>query len=266
MQFILFLLSSASTSLIISFIPHAEAASFLSIFSVSNIVCSLWFTLAFSYARSATLASWWIPVGAGVLGIGVLVFGDRGLWFFYPFSIIAADYATTQSGSTRLSTAYRILLIFSVIPFVLFEEHFKYWIFARSILCIIFVGLAVISGKGFVRLNIKTPFRMIAVMYIFYSGSLLALPLISGSNAQTLKIWYVGTQIGLGLILKKLDFSMRGANSKIGTISVLITAATVCMPIGMTALAPNMAFLAIYVVSAIALSQLKISPAVEKAA
>jgi hypothetical protein len=266
MQFLLFLLSSASTSLIIAYIPHAQAAGFLSIFSASNIVCSLAFTLAFSYTRSARSATFWIPLACAVLLGAIFFVGDPALWFFYPFALLAADYATTQSGSPRLSSIYRILLIVSVLPFVLFEEHFKYWILARSVLCLVFVALALATGGGFVKLNIKTPFRMIAVMYIFYSGSLLALPLIPGVAVHHLKIWYVGSQIGLGLMLKKLDFTMRGANSKIGRIAPLITIATLGLPVGMMLLAPNLLFLAIYVVSALALSQLKVTPVLDSKA
>lgn len=260
MQFFLFLFSYALNPLIIYAVPTAQAEGFLTIYAVSSVVFSLLFTIAFAYQGLVDFTRYWVPLLSLMLIVAAAVTGADGLWVLYPFTLLVGDYICTQSGSNKISIIYRVLLILSAVPFIFFPEYFELLVWLRSAFGIAFVVVLMVLVKQFHVLAIKSPVKWIAVTYIFYSGSLLVVPTLGGGDGEHLKHWFIGMQVGLGLILKKLDFSVRAVSGKAGLLFKAIDVFVLLIPVVLMFISFDWLLLAVYVVSVIALYQLRLSP------
>ncbi|MFV8366705.1 hypothetical protein [Flavobacterium sp. XS1P27] len=232
MYFILFVLSFALNPLIIGYLPIEYTKEFLSCFAIANLIFSLLFTLCFGWLKTAKTANYWIPSIAFILLLSVLFFGNRALWFYYTFILLAADYSVTQTSSLKISLYYRIYLISSVLLLVCFKNFFYEFIIIRSVVCTMFVFVVILSKKEFCPLSLKSPWKMILITFTFYSGTLALLPnIFDNQNLLNLKVWYVGAQVGLGLILKELDFSTRANTTNNKIFIDLIKVGSILLPI-----------------------------------
>jgi hypothetical protein len=258
MHFILFLTSAASNALVLLSIPHLAVAEFLNILTLANIVFSLLFTLMFSYNITAKLAPYWLVTACMFSIVAVAFLPDFVIWIVYPLSLLGADYATSQTGSTKLSYFYRISIILSTIPFLVSQSFFDTALLCRTGISLIFILYSVSQRKDFSKLIVNSPFRMILVTYTFYSGSLLMLTIIPNTNPLSIKFWYVGSQIGLGLILKLIDFKIRSIASTFSLINQVILLFASLLPILLFTIYPSFLYLAIYSISALALGWLAI--------
>ncbi len=268
MHLILFVLSFALNPLIIGYLPAEYTKEFLTYFSVANLIFSLVFTLLFGWTKTARMANVWIPCLAFVILLSFMLFGRKVLWFYYTFVLLAADYSVTQTNSKKISLFYRIYLISSVLILLIFKNIFFEFIIFRSSVCSSFVALILFSKKEYFQLSVKSPLKMIFITFTFYSGTLALLPnLFDSKNLLNLKIWYVGGQIGLGLILKELDFATRANTSNNTNLSLLIKLGSIVLPICILSFSfylnqnisffPNLIALAMYYVSLYALYQVK---------
>ena len=231
MQFILFFLSFALNPVIVKYIPDNYARQFLSDFSIANVIFSLLFTIFFGWPTTAIRAKFWIPlIGLFMITINFLL-NIQIINFYYTFFLLAADYSVTQTNQTKLIIIYRIFLIISVIPLILAFINFNQFIFLRSFICTLIVVFIIFAGYQFNPLRVKSPFKMILITFTFYSGSLALLPVIFNDNSVTsLKIWYSGTQIGLGTILKKIDYSLRSSSISYKYIFKIINIGSIILP------------------------------------
>lgn len=231
MQFILFVLSFALNPLIIGYLPSEYTKEFLMYSSAANLIFSLGFTLLFGWEKTARKASFWIPILAIVILILSVFFGKKTLWFYYTFVLLAADYSVTQTQSRNSSLYYRIYLIISALSLLLFKSFFYEFIILRSIGCSLFVIYIISTQKDFYPLAVKSPLKMIVMTFTFYSGSLTLLPhLFDSKNLINLKLWFVGSQIGLGLTLKELDYLIRGNSTQNKLISNFLKIGSLLLP------------------------------------
>jgi hypothetical protein len=268
MHFFLFVLSFALNPLIIGYLPNESTKEFLTSFSIANLVFSLAFTLLFGWGKTAKKANYWIPILALILLILLAIFGKKILWFYYTFILLAADYSVTQTDSKKISLYYRIYLISSVLILLIFKNVFFEFIVLRSIVCSLFVLVIIVSQKEYCQLSIKSPLKMIVITFTFYSGSLALMPnIFDAKSLLNLKVWYVGSQIGLGLILKELDFSIRANTTNNRILSSLIKIGSIMLPIFIIlfsyyldqniSLTSNISAVIIYYISLFALYQVK---------
>jgi hypothetical protein len=176
---------------------------------------------------------------------------------FYPFSLLVGDYICTQSGSAKATITYRILLIASAIPFLFLSQYFLALVVFRVIVCVLFSLILIYLTKKFILLEIKSTYRWIAVTYVFYSGTLLLVPLSGELNSDHVKFWFIGLQVGLGLILKQLDFSIRAIKDKNNRLLVLLDFAVFGIPFILLYFYPDFLLFSAYIVSAVALKQLR---------
>lgn len=257
MRFLLFLISYALNPAIILAVPVKDTVGFLYGYAGSSAVFSFIMLIAFGCEWAVKRIIYWVPLVSCVLIVLVVVYGKSWLWIFYPYSILIGDYITSQSGSDRISNSYRIILIASALPFVIFPQYFYELIVMRSLISIGYVFVLVSIVKSYFVLSITSPFRWILVTYTFYSGSLLLVPLIGGGDPNNAKAWFVGIQVGIGLLLKKLDFSVRAINDNPWIIFVIIDGVVFILPLILVFFFRNYVLLILYVISALSIKQLK---------
>jgi hypothetical protein len=256
MHFVLFLVSYALNPLIVLMVPDHDAELFLGVYAIGSVVFSLYFTFIFSQEKLLNFSKGLILFVVAMVGAMALLTGELlWLWVAYPFSLLAGDYVCTQSGVAKFTLIFRGVLIFSALPFLIFTDMFSGLIALRIALCLVFMLFMLYVVKSFVVLSIESTIKWISVTYIFYSGSLLLVPLLGGEGAH-IKIWFVTMQGGLGLILKRRDFSVRAVNDKTKILLQLVDIGAFCLPILVMFFYPDWLLLAIYMVSYIALKQL----------
>jgi hypothetical protein len=256
MHFFLFLVSYALNPFIILMVPDQSADQFLTIYATCSIVFSLYFTFLFSQKKLLRIGKLLILVVILLIVLAALITGNIFiLWIAYPFSLLAGDYVCTQSGSTRYTLVFRGILILSAFPLLIFSDLFSELLLLRILVCMAFMLYILFSVKEFLLLTIESTTKWISVTYIFYSGSLLLVPIIGGEGDH-IKIWFVTMQIGLGLILKKLDFSVRAVQDKAKILLNLVDLGTLCLPILVMFFYPDWILLSVYLISYFALRQL----------
>lgn len=257
MRFLLFLFSYAINPAIILAIPDKDVSGFLYNYAASSAIFSFILLIYFSNAWAVKKVAYFVPAASCILISFVALFGKNWLWVYYPYSILIGDYITTQSGSERLSNAYRVLLVASAVPIVLFPQHFYELVAFRSGINTLYALALITKIRTYHVLNIKSPVKWILITYIFYSGSLLLAPQISHNDPATTKAWFIGIQIGIGLLLKKLDFSARAINNNPTRIYLALDVAVFAGPFVLTYFYRNYYLLALYIISALAIRSLE---------
>jgi hypothetical protein len=256
MHFILFLISYALNPVIIMMVPDQSAERFLSVYAIGSIVFSLYFTFIFSQQKVIRFSRSLILLVIFVITLASIITGDViMLWVIYPFALLAGDYVCTQSGSSKYTLIFRCVLIFSALPFIIFSDMFSEMIFLRVAICLLFMLYILIKVKDFMLLTIESTVKWVSITYVFYSGSLLLVPL-SGGDGEHIKIWFVTMQIGLGLILKKLDFSVRAVKDKTKLLLLLVDVGALGLPFLVMIFYPDWILFSVYMVSYLALKQL----------
>ena len=154
MRFALFLLSYALNPIIILSIPSESSKTFLLIYTVASAIFSLIFYWAFIIEYSVQYLKQSIVVASLLAIILLTLFPDMVLWIFYPFAILLGDYVTTQTGSSKISNSYRIMMIATAAPFIFMNDWFSTLILMRSILSISFAIAVTISVTSFIPLKV----------------------------------------------------------------------------------------------------------------
>jgi hypothetical protein len=75
---------------------------------------------------------------------------------------------------------------------------------------LIFYIFILLQEEELLKLDIRSPVAFLITVYIFYSGTLIAIPWLN-SSAIDVKIWYLAAQVSLGLLLKRADFLTRSS-------------------------------------------------------
>jgi hypothetical protein len=237
-------------------VPDQDAELFLSVYAVGSIVFSLYFTFIFSQKKLLVFSKSLILLVVLAIGLIVTLTGDvMWVWLAYPFSLLVGDYVCTQSGSSKYTLIFRGVLIFSALPFLVVTDIFSELISLRIFLCMAFTFYILSKVNSFTLLSIDSTVKWVSITYIFYSGSLLLVPIL-GEGGEHIKIWFVVMQVGLGLILKKLDFSIRAVKDQTKILLNLVDVATLCLPVLVMFFYPDWLLFSVYVVSYLALKQL----------
>lgn len=260
-RFFLFLLSYAINPAIILMVPDKDVAGFLYSYAGSSAIFSFILLITFSSEWAVRRIAYWVPLISCVLLALIALYGKSWLWIFYPYSILIGDYITTQSGSEKISNSYRIVLIISALPIVIFPQYFYELIALRSLINIIYVFVLITLIKSYHVLAIRSPVKWILITYTFYSGSLLVVPQLAHGDPAIAKAWFVGIQVGIGLLLKKLDFSIRAINNNPQIIFKAMDFIVFLLPVILVLFFRNYTLFVLYIISALAIKNLKLSAA-----
>jgi len=134
--------------------------------------------------------------------------------------------------------------------------YFRELLIYRAEFILVFILIVSLFSNEIKVLSVKYPRKWIITTYVSYSGALFLIPVIGGSE-EVLKFWYIGSQIGIGLVLKKLDFSIRSIKKDSSILFNAINVIITIIPLLLMILYPSVVFLTIYVVSILALRNLK---------
>ena len=88
------------------------------------------------------------------------------------------------------------------------------------------------------RLAVTSPIKFTIGNYLFYNGTLILVPLLI-TAPDRLRLWYLAVQIGLVMILKVLDYSMRDAYSLDRRTRLVAYGAAGLAPLPAMAIYPN---------------------------
>lgn len=218
MGIITYALAVLSNMAAILVLPVEHAPRFLKAYSLGSMICGvliiyafsrselgpnlqrmrLWLVLILFITTSISAIGGWVPLQA----------------ITYAAAILLSDYYITQCGTARHVKAYRWLLILSVVPALLGDAFTREWMVPlRSLVMMLCIVSLSVGGRHPAPLNLTSPLIYIITTHAIHFGSLMIISsLLSGSM---LRIWYVGAQIGQGLVLKVMDFRIRrGAEVK----------------------------------------------------
>lgn len=212
-NFALYLFSFAANTLVVMTAPGDLLRGYVLVYNVASVVFSIIFFWYFSQFATVGRSIVLTIAAAVVLAVGAAIFG----WYeaciiAYPALLILSDYLVTQSHGIRVVTVFRLLMIVSAIPFLLMPDLFTVNLAIRvTLLATLALALA-LTAKQSHLLSVKSPVRFQIGNYLFYNGTLSLVALLVVAP-EALRWWYLSTQIGLVLILKVLDYSMRRAYS-----------------------------------------------------
>ena len=245
MRFILFLISYALNPIIIFAVPSFQTNDFLLTYAISSGIFSLIFYWLFIFKQTVSQAKKWILVSS-FLSIFLIFFENSFyVWIFYTFALLLGDYVTTQTSDEKLSNSYRGIMILSAIPFITYPQYFEILLIIRGFISVIFACIASLSAKKFFALNTRHSLRYLLITYTSFVGGLVLITLTT-ANPLTLKTWYVASQIGLGVLLKRLDFSLRSVNKDYKFIYKAINYCVLILPFAVMIISPEVKNLFIY--------------------
>lgn len=245
-NFALFIISFNANIFILISAPSNLTSTYVKSYTCSSALFSILIFIIFTAkidSKKIKLICTLVPI---VFFINLLVIKEELLLFIlYPAIILEADYLVTQSISLKLVNIFRLVLILTAIPFLLTDLNFINLIEIRSLILLGFVSFVVSSKKIVMPLKIIYPYKFMALSYIFYTGVLLLFPYIS-SDSSELKVWYLTTQVGLAVILKIADFSMRESYNSNKALYNMVYAISFTIPILSMLKYPNFIFLSLY--------------------
>ena len=228
MQFALFIASFASNFVVLFKVPLDQAQPFYATYSIANTSFSLLITLIFTWVgisqqrKIYTVILVVIACVASIVLVG-LVGGLVGAAVIYPLAMLCGDYAVSQAKSIKLNTPYRALMVLTTILFFIPGLPFEMAVLIRIGVSLLFYIFILCREEELLKLDIKSPIAFIVTVYIFYSGTLMAIPWLN-SSAVDVKSWYLAAQVSLGLLLKRADFLTRSsfkASRSVNLISYL---------------------------------------------
>lgn len=212
-NFGLYLLSFAANSLVVLTAPGQMLKKYVLIYNASSVMFSILLFIYFAKFASIDRSKLIILVASVIF---LIVSPFIGIYnssiFIYPGLLIFNDYLVTQSHKMKIVTGFRLLMIVSAIPFLLNPEGFSVNIITRVVFLQITAIILSFTAKDIHLLSVKSPIKFQIGNYIFYNGT-LSLVAIVVKASEALRWWYLAIQIGLVLILKVLDFSLRRSHS-----------------------------------------------------
>lgn len=230
MRFGLYLLSVLANLVVVAFVPTSLAKEFLFSYATFSLAGGIALVLAFASQYFVARVIWWLPPVLVSLALLSLLIPRPGLWILYSGVLLASDYTTSQSRSVPLTDTYRAALVLSALPFAIMPERFTELVVIRTFVCGVFILKVLLQHNALSALAIRRSVMYVSVSHVAYFGTLLLITVLLTGDA--LKYWYIGAQIGLGLLLKHIDFSIRGTVSK----PIRFALATLFASIGIAAL------------------------------
>ena len=210
-QFALFIASFASNFIVLFKVPLAEAQPFYATYSIANTSFSLLITLIFTWVgishqrKICTVILVVIACGASFALGGVV-----GAAVIYPLAMLCGDYAVSQAKSIQLNMPYRILMVLTTGLFFTPSLSFEVAVLIRIGVSLLFYMFILYREEELLKLDIRSPIAFLVTVYLFYSGTLMAIPWLNSSSFDV-KIWYLAAQVSLGLLLKRADFLTRSS-------------------------------------------------------
>ncbi|MBU3619941.1 hypothetical protein [Polynucleobacter sp. JS-Fieb-80-E5] len=211
MQFLLFIASFASNFVVLFKVPLDQAKPFYATYSIANTSFSLLITLIFTWvgiSQQRKICTVFLVVIACVASI--VLGGLVGAAVIYPLAMLCGDYAVSQAKSIKLNTPYRAMMVVTTILFFIPGLPFEMAVLIRIGVSLLFYTFILCREEELLKLDIKSPIAFIVTVYIFYSGTLMAIPWLN-SSAVDVKSWYLAAQVSLGLLLKRADFLTRSS-------------------------------------------------------
>jgi hypothetical protein len=247
-NFSTFLIGFAANSIILIVAPSNLTENYLIYYTISNAVSSIILLLLFTSVRGLKYGIGIFLIAAFSFVVNKITFEDNTtLFVLYPIVLLGVDYLVTQTLSINMVNAYRYMLIISLVPFMTNTVNFVNALEIR-VLAIIMCGFyIVLSKKDVTPLKIRYPAVFLASCYLFYTAPLLVLQFIT-TNSNELKWWYITTQIGLALILKLRDFSMRSVYITHRNLNYAVYVVSFILPIPCFILYPKVAIFSLYYV------------------
>lgn len=210
-QFGLFIASFASNFIVLFKVPLAEAQSFYAAYSISNTAFSLLITLIFTWigaSKHRKICTVILVVIA--CGTAIALGGMVGVAVIYPLAMLCGDYAVSQAKGIKLNTPYRVLMVLTTALFFIPGLPFEIAVLIRIGASLIFYVFILLQEEELLKLDIRSPIAFLITVYVFYSGTLIAIPWLNSSPVDV-KIWYLAAQVSLGLLLKRADFLTRSS-------------------------------------------------------
>ena len=210
-QFGLFIASFASNFIVLFKVPLAEAQPFYAAYSIANTAFSLLITLIFTWvciSKHRKICTVILVVVA--CGAAIAMGGMVGVAVIYPLAMLCGDYAVSQAKSIKLNTPYRVLMVLTTALFFIPGLPFEISVLIRIGASLIFYIFILLQEEELLKLDIRSPVAFLITVYVFYSGTLIAIPWLN-SSAIDVKIWFLAAQVSLGLLLKRADFLTRSS-------------------------------------------------------
>lgn len=222
LDFLIYLLSFLSNIIIIWMVPSAEVKEFASTYILGNALFSL--LIYYQFTNIVNERKIWLFFYiflAFFVALICVAYDTIFLYFFYPYFYLLADHLASQKLSNQRVRLYRVVTLFTIIPFAIPETNFELNLFIR-------VAFFTIAAFYFHFVNVKISPLVITSRWLFvffcYLSYTLPLYIIShiADNPSQLKIWYISTQVGIALLLKYYEFSARGAGKSLYTFASCI--------------------------------------------
>ena len=208
-NFIVFFLSFLANLVIIKMMPDENLRHYINIYTIVGGCGALAFFLMYSREAATPHIR---KIGFGLLVIYAIAHIPlNGFWAsaaIYPLFLIYNDYIVTQSSITRGRYLYRLFLILSALPFLIFHDQIEILFQARVILLAAILFFYTVHTSHVTSLQVHSTWKYIFFNYTFYYAPLLLLANIALEPAG-LKAWYIFAQGGLVVYLKYLDFALR---------------------------------------------------------
>jgi hypothetical protein len=252
-QFGLFVASFASNFIVLFKVPLTEAQHFYAAYSIANTVFSLLITLIFTWvviSKRRKMCTVALIIIASV--IGAYIGGTAGLAVIYPLAMLCGDYAVSQAKEVKLNTPYRLVMVCTSGLFFYPGLSFELALIMRVAVSTLFYAYVLLREKELLGLDISSPIAFLITIYVFYSGTLMAIPWLNHSAADV-KVWYLAAQVSLGLLLKRADFLTRssfGVSKSVNVVSYL-GATAVIIAAGIYAF--NLVYVALLTISSLGL-------------
>jgi hypothetical protein len=245
-SFALYILSFAANTLVVLTAPTKLLKEYVLFYNIASVVYSI--TLFFYFSKLATVRrSLAVAITAvALIGGAIPIIGSYKVALIaYPGLLILTDYLATQSHSLRVVTLFRIAMIASAAPFLLLPDQFainlEIRVFALGVLAVTLAATAKVSHL----LAVKSPIRFQIGNYVFYNGTLSLVALLI-HIPEALRWWYLCIQIGLVLVLKVLDYSLRRAYSLDSRTRLLAMLSAGCVPFAAFVAYPNFLALGLF--------------------
>jgi hypothetical protein len=229
-------LAVLSNMLVILVLPDAVTPGFLQAYSLGSMVFGVVLVYAFSTPRLGP------ALQRGRVAVAVLALGGAaaacatgsvpGQAVAYAVALLLSDYYLTQCGSARHVAVYRGFLIMSVVPAVAIAGPWRDWLVplrtVGALVCLLSLHW---GGRRLDQLKVGNPLFYIVATHLLYFGSLALMSWWLAGPA--LRAWYVGSQIGQGLVLKLMDFRIRRHASVRPVVSWSVHGLSACIGAGL---------------------------------
>lgn len=219
LRYSLFGFSYLAAILIVLYMPQEISRDYLQMYSISSAIFG--FFLVFSFSNKLILLNLrkYLPHVLFIAFVLTIFANYKIIWIIYPFFLLLSDYLTSQGYSKSLTNQYRAMMIISAVPFLFYPDIFNTLLKLRILICIFFSASSIYLTKNFKRLNINKIYLTLVISNLGYFGTLFCLTFFI--DVMFLKLWYVGTQVALLLLLKRFDYSIRNHTLDNNTVDLV---------------------------------------------